>query len=230
VYWTWICGYPISFFLHFLAQVFLWVRCPSCHRTISVKTWNETQSTEPNHCLGLISSSSTITLRNEGVLLPLCQLSQRQYQKDTAQQRVYNKTHYLSVKLFKGSNLSRVLILATISVSDNWLFLTHPTVCLVGICKVLLSLQWVLKVITAFVGFILSQQQTMVCHLTYTCLTYTDQLFLAHTRRFETSWSEVRLTTQHLTTPSDIKNSRNYTTTHNYDNHFIHKLENRINL
>jgi len=49
---------------------FLWAGCPSCHPTISVRTWKVTQRTNPNQWPGL-SFLPPIGLLHERVLLPL---------------------------------------------------------------------------------------------------------------------------------------------------------------
>jgi len=55
-----------------------------------------------------------------------------------------------------GPDLSRVFVLATVSVTNDRLLLAHPAVSLVGIGKVLLGLQRVLEVIASLVCLILS--------------------------------------------------------------------------
>jgi len=55
-----------------LVEQVLWVICPFCHLTISIRTPKKTQSTDPNQRPGLILSSQTARLPMEGPFVPSC--------------------------------------------------------------------------------------------------------------------------------------------------------------
>ena len=54
---------------------FSWVKCPSCHPTISVKAVNGAKSSNLNQWPGIMLSSTITGLLVEKVLLPSCQLT-----------------------------------------------------------------------------------------------------------------------------------------------------------